>query len=524
MEAAILRLLWGRPVHLACLYAVHPMAVQLWPRVFSALIDVGSCLLVGLTARRLARPEERDWALSLGILALGCNYLVVRNAHFGVSDSALLFTFCLALYGLVRAVMEGPAFLLLAGAAVGAGFGIKYSAAPWVVPCLVGLWLCYTRFPDRRRTLFFGAWSVLSALLTFAVFSPNGLLHLGVFFGQRANHAGRYASEGHGYLIDPGFAAPPGWKFYLSEGFPTAFGGVGFLLALVGVGVIWQRDRAVGLILSAAALCAFAPLINLQALFVRHAQPVIPPLAVGLGLLLAAAFAASRTRKSALWLLGSTLLASVALGFPLRRIVEFDRLLSAPDTRDQASQWLLEHGGGPGVSQGWYNEVHLLDAEGLEACRGQVPPWLWREVPTVTAAPNDWREWMRRGERGWGEIAHRAVDVGTWTIRAREGARYVVAGQGLLPCGRLARAGQDPPLRPPCFQLAASFSPGVSDCGGVMDVYDAMWVPYRGFGGQEFPGPRLEIYENRCRTSYLPLPGEAEGSARPARPRGIHPA
>jgi hypothetical protein len=509
LEAVILRVLWGRPVHMACLYAVHPLAVQLWPRVFSALIDVGSCLLVGLTARRLARTEERAWALSLGILALGCNYLVARDAHFGVSDATMLFTLCLALYALVRAVTERPEFLVLAGAAVGMGFGIKYAAVPWVVACLVAFYVCLRRFPRPRRTLVIGLLSLLGAVFTFGWVSPNALPHFGVFFAELANHAGRYGADGRGYRIDPEFAVPAGWRYYLGDILPTAFGGWGFVFSLVGVGLCWRRDRGVGLVLATAAFAAFTALVNLQALFARYAQPMIPPLAVGLGLCLATACAAAVQRRSAPRMFGAALLVVLALGIPAARTVELDRLLSAPDTRDQASRWLLEHGGGPTVSQGWYTEVHLLDPESLEACRGQVPPWLWREVPTTPACANDWKEWMHKGQGAWGQMAHHVVDVGRWSIRPREGARYVVAGQGLLTCGRFARNGRDLPLGPPCYQLVASFSPGIQDCHGSMDVFDAMWVPFRGFGGQRFPGPRLDIYENHCRTSYLPLPDES---------------
>src|SRR5262249_8731465 len=147
---------------------------------------------------------------------LACNYLAARNAHFGVSDSTLLFTLCLALYGLVRAVAEGPAFLPLAGAAVGMGFGIKYSARPWIVPRFVAVGICFARF-TARRTLVFGFLSVLAAVLAFGLASPDALPHFVFFVKQLTQHFSRYDSDAHGYLIDSNFAVPPGWRFYLAE-------------------------------------------------------------------------------------------------------------------------------------------------------------------------------------------------------------------------------------------------------------------------------------------------------------------
>jgi hypothetical protein len=29
-------------------------------------------------------------------------------------------------------------------------------------------------------------------------------------------------------------------------------------------------------------------------------------------------------------------------------------------------------------------------------------------------------------------------------------------------------------------------------------MFDAMWLPYWGFGGWEHAGPRVEIYRNKC--------------------------
>jgi hypothetical protein len=191
----------------------------------------------------------------------------------------------------------------------------------------------------------------------------------------------------------------------------------------------------------------------------------------------------------------------LAFALPLRLIVQLDRLLATPDTRDLATAWLLQQGPeSPAVTQGWYAHVRLLEPESIDACRPVVPPFLWREVPLLPALPSNWKELVDAGEVGWGAIGHSAIDQFTHRVLpGRERARFVVDGEGTLPCGREGHNDEYPPLELPCYALVAEFDPGASACNGFMDVYDAMWIPYRGFEGQRHPGPRMRVYENYCK-------------------------
>jgi hypothetical protein len=503
LQAEVLGWMWHRQVNLGCLYAVNPGAVELWPRVFSALADVAACLLVGLIVRRLARGSEQNVALPVGILALGLNYLAARDAHFAVTDSTMLLAICVCLYGAVHAVLDGPRFLVLAAVGVGAGFGVKYAAAPMVVVCAAAFFLCLQAHETRRRTTLWAAAATFAGLLSFAVMSPNALLHARDFFEGLVGHRGRYTSGARSYLVDSEFHPSLGWHFYLREVMPTAFGWPGFILGIVGLVLLLRRERRAAVVLIVAALANFGTIAFVRAMFVRYAAPVLPPLAVGLGLSLAMAFAWFRQRLS--WgprLLAGCALIGVVFWSPVRLIVQLDRLLSAPDTRDLATEWLLKQGpNSPAVTQGWYSHVRLLEPESVEACRPVIPPWLWREVARLPApaVESNWPDLVKAGKAGWGAIGHSAIDQSTGDSPGRPSARFVLDTGGLLPCGREGRHDEHAPLELPCYAPVSEIHPGSSTCNGYFDVYDAMWIPFRGFEGQTNPGPRIRIYENYCR-------------------------
>jgi hypothetical protein len=499
LETAVLSLVWHHPVHLGCVYAVNPIAVQLWPRVFSALIDVVGCLLVGLTVRRLVPEKDRDVALPLGILALGCNYLATRDAHFGVSDATLLFTVCLCTYAAVRSVMDGPKYLPLVAIATGAGFGVKYAAAPLGATCMVALLCCLVRFKDRRRsTLWFSLLSVGAGALAFQLTSPGALIRFPDLWRSVTGHAERYGDAARLYLLDPDFNIGAGWRFHLFHNFPTAFGWPGFVLSIAGLLLCFRRDRYAGIVVAATTVASFVMLFAIRTLFVRYGGPVLPPLAVGLGLVLTASAAWMGRLLPRAWATTAlALLLLLVFVFPVRLIVQFDRLMSVSDTRDQATEWLVQHHGSA-VTEGGFAATQILDPNLAAACRPEVPPFLWRDVPSLPPMQSDWPQFIREGKGFWGAVAHNALENCQYSSPPREAAAFVVSGRGVLPCGKPGRTVDLPPLDPACYALETVFSPGNPECDGYLDLFDSMWLPYWGFGGWQHPGPRLEIYKNLC--------------------------
>jgi hypothetical protein len=512
-EAKVLAMLFRQPVNPACLYAFNPGAIELPIRLVSALADVLSCLLGALMVRSLSRKGDETMAVMAGALAFGCNYLLARNAHFGVSDSLLTFFCTLCLYFGVRAAREGPRWLPLAGAAAGAGFGIKYAAIAMFGTCLAAALACLGR-PSNRfgRWLACGLLAVGAAFAAFWVISPSAFGHFKAFWGGVMGHGYRYDDGARGHLLDPSYQIPPGWKFHLFTNLPIAFGALGLILAFLGLLLCLVRERRAGLVLWGSALTALAMLVPIKAQFVRYAAPMIPALAVGLGDLLAQLAGWARVRLRPLSIASAAAVAGLALVPPLVTTLQFDHLMAQPDTRDLASRWLLQHDVKTGaVSEGWYAQTQLIEPGAAAACVPEVPAALNPGVPFLPKGSNAWKEAVDRGPAGWGALGHDAIDHYIWGSPGRGGASYVVVGQSYLPCGKMGHAEDHGKLTPDCFQLVEEIYPGRMSCDSTIDLFDAFYLPYAGFKGLALPGPQIDIYEHTC----------VNGSAKKAGPRAL---
>lgn len=511
VQERALTLLHGREVNLACLFAVRPLAVLLPPRLLSAAAGTAACLFTGLTVRRLAPAPDGAGAqdpvvagraaVALGALALGCNYLAGREAHFGGTDTLVALGVAAALYLLVRAVQEGPRFLLLAALVAGAGFGLKFSAAGLALPCLVaGVAATMRERAGVLRALGWALASVWAAAAGFALFSARALAHPELLWRSLLGQSDRYDPSGRAlYLLDPSAVTPPGWWFHASVTLPAAFGVAGLLAALAGLWLAARRDLRAALVLASAAVGFFALIAPIRLLFVRYASPLCPALAVGVGVVLA--WSLQRFGRA-----GAAVVCAVLLGPPLVRLVQLDLLLARPDTRDEASAYLIAHGG-PVVSQGAYAEhVHALEPGALAACSAVLPESLRRAVPVLPADTRDWGALVAAGRAGWPELANEALWRKIGSHQDPLQARYVAQAVSLLECGRRGKPGSARPLDPRWFALEKTFSPGAPACGSYVDLFDSFFVPFSGFAGQERPGPEVLIFRNAAAADSASLP------------------
>jgi hypothetical protein len=252
-----------------------------------------------------------------------------------------------------------------------------------------------------------------------------------------------------------------------------------------------RRDQSAALVVASAAFSFFVLIAPIRLLFVRYALPLCPALAVGVGVVLA--WSLQRFGRA-----GAALCCAVLLGPPLVRLVQLDLLLARPDTRDEASAYLIAHGG-PVVSQGAYAEhVHALEPGALAACSAALPEPLRRAVPVLPADTRDWGALVAAGRAGWPELANEALWRKIGSHQDPRQARYVAQAVALLECGRRGKTGRARPLDPRCFSLAKTFSPGAPACGSYVDLFDSFFVPFSSFAGQERPGPEVLIFRNEC--------------------------
>ncbi len=509
VQARVLDLMWHKPVNLGCLYALNPGALEIPARVLSTACDLLSMVVVGAVVRRLCTrlaearnlPILAPWPFVLGALAFGCNYLVVRDAHFAATDSLLVLCVCVFLYGGVRAVTEDPLFLILAAGAAGAGFGFKYAALFLIASCAVAGGACLYRGRARPlRVLFIGLLAVLTAGACFAVLSPGVFSHPSDFVtGVMGHRADRYGARARMFLLDKRWEVPSGWTFYLLDVLPTSFGWPGYLLALFGFAVAIASDVGAGLVVFSTAAAAIAMVASAKALFVRYAAPAVPPLAVGVALALCASFALAARWPRLKYLLG-LLLVVAAVAPPVWQSVQFDRLMASPDTRELARKWLS--GQGPGITaraEGWFAQTYLLDQDSAAACAAEIPPWLNLGIPVMASnGGSRWPAAIAQGEHGWGTIANDSGEAYLYRAPPAAQSDFLVDGYGTLPCGKNART-ELRPFDPQCFELVDAIHPGGLACDAYVDMFDAFWLPFRGFAGQSLPGPEIRIFRNRCK-------------------------
>ena len=255
------------------------------------------------------------------------------------------------------------------------------------------------------------------------------------------------------------------------------------LLAVIGVAyAAWRRDPADVIILT--FLLVYFVLIGAgRSVFLRYADPMIPPLLLLGGRALAALVhltARGKTRRLAL--AAALVLITVA---PLVHDVRYDLLIQQTDTRTLAFDWLAQHMSPAGRAAVPYmagpaHDQAMIDSG--EHSHGATDPYV--------AAFLDSRLETRYTIR---ELTRDDLQLTSLDSFRKEGIAYVVVGYEtpgtgcatLSPLERTLRA-EGPPL--------ASFSPTNGCPDSVFDPIDTYYVPLAGYEGWVRPGPQIRIY------------------------------
>jgi Dolichyl-phosphate-mannose-protein mannosyltransferase len=518
MERAYFNFRYGAgSTSLACLLAVRPLAVLLPMRILSALLGTVTAWVVGRLAAALA--VERACPAALWATALyAVNYLVGRDAHFGVSDAVLCLEIALTLLGCVKAMSRGPWWLVAAAFCAGLAFSTKYSAAGLAVPCVLAGGFALARFRGRAAAPV--ACAVVAAAVGVWLFSPHILTHWHELRAGLSRHALRYEAA---------HSTPIGLVYYPTTVFPAAFGWPGWILCLAALAFhARRRDHAP---LTGYLLVFFVVFLGpLAQVFVRYGSPLVPALAAVGGI--AAAGLCERLSERAPHAVVVPALALLLLAAPAAHLVAFDRVLARADTRDLARTWLVDRGADKVVlTDGAYARVQAIDPGLSAVCRRDLPEELWRATPTlppplgpgpdhpIEPEPFFKKRWRGSGifgrpvraglgEPGWEQIAfHGAVRNLYWesdrrwgpsALAAPGGPDYLVEARGPRAIGILVGVGPSDPPAPRCWAPAAHFSPGALDAA-EWDRCDAFLVPFMRLAAVQRPGPEISIYQNVCR-------------------------
>jgi len=461
---------WLAPWRLLGLVS-DPASGYLGVRVLDALLGSLTVLLVFDFGRR-----AYGWLAGFfGAAALAVAFLHVRDSHFGTLDIPLTLACVAALYIAYRTIhARGARPLLINGIALGVAASLKYNGA------LVFAGIAAAQTLQARAELI--RWPRLLGRL--ALIGVVGIVTLALSSPFLVLDPGKTA-HGIGYIFQHlGRATAPaiGWV-QLSLALWYGIDPVLVLLAVIGVAYsAWRRQPADVIILT--FLLVYFLLIGAgRSVFLRYADPMIPPLLLLGGRALAALMdLTDRGRARRLALAAALVLIAVA---PLVHDVRYDLLIQETDTRTLAFDWLAQHvpaGGRAAVPYmaGPAHDQAMIDSG--EHSHGATDPYIASFLDSRLETQYTIRELTRD------DLQLTSLD----SFR-KEGIVYVVIGyetpgtgcQALSPLEQTLRA-QGPPL--------ASFSPTNGCPDSVFDPIDTYYVPLAGYQGWVRPGPQIRIY------------------------------
>jgi len=320
-------------------YVDDPGKVFLIARVTVALLGTAGVWLTWLLGSRLF--DRRVGLLAAALAAVA--FLPVFYSHLALNDvpataPATLALVCAACVLTGRGRGGGIWWLLLGGVAVGLAAGTKYTAGIVLLPLLTAVAL---RTREERaggaHLLAAAALACLAALAGFLIANPHALLSFSEF---RAGISKQRELAGGDELAKLGLTQEDGVLYYLWT-FTWGLGWIPALLALVGAGRLVARERAIALTLLPAVVLYLLYMGTQDRYFGRWALPLFPIAIVlaAYGALWLAELAGRRLPRAAP---AATAVAAVALlAQSAVHVVHNDRVLSRPDTRGLAHDWMV---------------------------------------------------------------------------------------------------------------------------------------------------------------------------------------
>ncbi len=328
-------------------------------RVLSALLDIGTLLIVYVLARRYGRVYA---TLAAALFAV-C-VLQIQLAHFFATDTWVTFFATAAVLAFVRAAeRQRTRDFILAGALVGAAVASKASVAFLAFPALAALAIATFRARPARdsssdgdaavspplRTLYLALTTFWAALITFAITEPYALFRLRTYLGA----VGTQARLVRGDLDYPYTRQYVGTGLFYHLRNLVLWGMGPALGVLVIAGLVWAMVRAyrrratTDLILLAWVVPYLLYTLPQSVKFMRYLQPVYPALIV-LGVAVirdlthARSYRVAARGKSVVVLLrvGGRVVAGATLVCTALWAVAFSTIYDRTHSRIVASDWI----------------------------------------------------------------------------------------------------------------------------------------------------------------------------------------
>jgi 4-amino-4-deoxy-L-arabinose transferase-like glycosyltransferase len=399
-------------------------------------------------------------------------FLHVRDSHYATTDVPLtLFVMCALLAALRVHRTRSGREAWLAGVAAGLAVGIKYNAAPVVVPLAIveGLHAWPLRGDWRRMLRETHLWRM--AVATLAVFLATSP-YLVLDYGNAARQLQSLAAQASVGMTPPEMLGS-GWGYHLPFSLRH---GLGIPLLTAGLtGLVWMalRRPQLALILGSFPLAYYVAAGAGYNVFVRYMVPVVPFLCLFAGYLVAeiASSAAPRLRVPRPVLAGALACAIVAPS--AWSAIEFSRLMAQDDSRVLAARW-VDESVPPGSSV--YMSGNRYGHPQIEGLPGgfQIFGYDWRASH------------FTHQDRSTGVYREYPVD------RLPE---FIIVQRSAIPYSHIPE--QVERMLPTEYDLAHTIRAADLSAKNPYDIQDGFYLAYGRYQGVRRPGPNFEIYRRR---------------------------
>ena len=526
---AVLRAVWnasyGQDPNLGCAMIVDPSAMIVPVRAFTAALSVGTVWLVMRLARRVGprslSPNERE-AISLASgLFYAVNVLVMRDAHFAVSDQVLLFFLVWMFLAAARGLDEGRiADFASCGLALGFAIGTKWTGLTFGIVPVIALGMRFRRFgasPSNAAAVIVGTLATCGAFL---ITNPSFLTSAQPFVDGIAGQMMRYDPNApQAFTIYERAPIEFGLTRHLRVSLPFAFGWpltiVGVLGTLASLLPGPRKWRPATVLLAFFTVFFHVGIVGRTTMyFARYSLPIHPGMAIAAGLAVvlgARRFAAwrARDRKAIPQLATRTALAITLLLAlePTWRSIELDWFLCLPETRDLALRYVHTLAGNAPVDvSGNYARVYGLPPRLLESCEEVLPAplqhWVMRLGTYVD--PGSLAS-SRPGS--WPVVATAGIMGPLHSPTYSRSAEWLLLTMPYLPCDQPVN--EYAVVHPPaCYTELQRFEPVGIACDAQWDDQDHFYAPLWGYtsaallsdAGSARIGPLVIVYHDDCHT------------------------
>jgi hypothetical protein len=324
----------------ATLYRADPTVFFLLGRITIAFF--GGLTVVGVYGIGKILGGYRNGLIAAFLLAIA--YLHARDSHYAVPDIGFTFFMVMStLLAIVAIRKSQERYLVFASLVGGYGIATKWTGLPIIVTLFLAGIIFYGSNPPAVRGYPRLTRNIIWMLGLSAGFFLGGfqiLLQPVTFFeyAMREAQSGEGGGFGH-WQID----SLPGWIFYIKTlglGLGIILVTLGFLGLLLYVRQCYISKNHSSWIVLSFPLIYFLVMGGTRHYFARYALPLIPFIIIFAGFAIHNLLLWLETKKvQRLWVWGGLILV-LASAQPLSYLVQHNVLLTRPDTRTVAKDWI----------------------------------------------------------------------------------------------------------------------------------------------------------------------------------------